>query len=103
MITVLFILCFNCLLQSMISYVFYVYRPMLFCKRHEVALCIMTDMDEESLLSTGHIRHNTKAEGLQNDIGGFICFRLKRRTVSDNIHYSMNYTGQIRNMKFFIK
>ena len=48
---------------------------------------------EESLLSIEHIHHNTKAEGLQNNIGGFIGFRLKRRA-SDNIHYHpMNYIG----------
>ena len=45
---------------------------------------------EESLLSIEHIHHNTKAEGLQNNIGGFIGFRLKRRA-SDNIHYPMKY------------
>ena len=30
--------------KMLFSYVFYVYRPMLFCKRHEVALCIMADV-----------------------------------------------------------
>ena len=35
--------------KVLISYVFYVYRPMSVCKRNEVTLCIMEDVDGREL------------------------------------------------------
>ena len=35
--------------KILISYVFYVYRPMSVCKRNEVTLCVMADVDDREL------------------------------------------------------
>ena len=35
--------------KVLVSFFFYVYRPMSFCKRHEVTLCAMADVDDREL------------------------------------------------------
>ena len=84
MITVLFILCFNCLQQSVVLLCFLCLSPDVVFRGDTKWLFVLRKMwTEESLLSKGHILLNTKAEGLQNDIGGFVGFRLKR-TIEEN-------------------